>query len=86
MPRHPGLMVFSPTWDPDGLISTRLPSPALTASKSPLGAVARPSGAFRSPPVETGSPSPPEWARNTAKGMEVMRLSIVSATRACRCG
>ena len=68
------------TWDPDGVVSTRFPSPLLTVRMSPPGATARPSGPFRCCPRETVKPRPALEPRKVASGIPATRFASVSAT------
>ena len=67
-------MFLTATWEPPGVVSTMLPSPELTDRMSPLGAMARPSGWFKFPPMETVRPVPALVRRKTASGIAAMRF------------
>ena len=65
---------------PEGVVSVISPSLPLTVRIFPLGAMAKPSGAFRNSPVDTVDPVPSEVVRRRALGMAATRSAIVSAT------
>ena len=72
--------VRTATWRPAGVVSTRLPLPALAVTRCPFGARASPSGASSAPPTLTVRPRPALVVRSEASATADSRLSTVSAT------
>src|SRR5215471_4688859 len=66
---------------PARVVSTSRPSPPLTVSTLPLGAMIRPSGVLSLPPEVTTEPVPALWLRNTAFLIRVIRFEALSATK-----
>ncbi len=74
------MIVWVAIWTPPGVVSTRLPSPALTVRTSPLGAIVNANGPLSLPFAVTSLPAYAVVVRCRALGIAAIRLISESAT------